>query len=394
MKRKDTGCSRCGRTSHTSDTCYASTHLDGRRPVDLRSQRRSPPAEGGVSGASGGGGTAARCSRCGHNSHEAADCFAATRVDGSPVRAAPVSASARARGSEPTCLRCGRMGHTREMCFASIDRDGQPIRHREPPRAVGGVGAARCSRCGHVSHVAEDCFAATRVDGSPVREALVPARGAGVSPRVSECSRCGRLSHTVETCFASTHADGRIIGASRSPSAPCEFCRGMGHAIQACPRRAPYDPMIAQAPPPRNRRIANMMGSSYDRPWSSSHLADAEAHLGPQSQCVVLDCQNPAEEGAHVWVEGERDFFFIAPLCRQCNHRHGDEEICWCRYIANGLQPRRWIPIKDTWLCKIASPGGTSHFLPFREWCESADATHRAGRERCSRYCSATAQRT
>jgi hypothetical protein len=95
-------------------------------------------------------------------------------------------------------------------------------------------------------------------------------------------------------------------------------------------------------------------------------------------------------EGAHVWVEGERRAYFIARLCRRCNHRHGDEEICACRYIGRREEPRRWMPIRDLWLYKIMAlePGGDDVFAPFRVWCAETAAPSHGPRERCSRFCS------
>ena len=102
----------------------------------------------------------------------------------------------------------------------------------------------------------------------------------------------------------------------------------------------------------------------------------------------MLGCGGEATEGAHVWVEGERRAYFIARLCRSCNHRHGDEELCYCAYIGRGEEPRRWMPIRDLWLykCMAANPVDVdSVFAPFREWCRET-APH-GPRDRCSRFC-------
>ena len=135
------------------------------------------------------------------------------------------------------------------------------------------------------------------------------------------CSRCGRSSHTVKSCYASYHVDGSRISSEVDD-------------------------------PPRGRFIANIQGSSFDAPEKGSWKLLVDKYAGLQTQCVVVGCSRAAEEGAHVWVKGERKSFFIAPLCKGCNHRHGEEEICWCRYIENGEDPKEWMAIKDVWLLK------------------------------------------
>ena len=85
-----------------------------------------------------------------------------------------------------------------------------------------------------------------------------------------------------------------------------------------------------------------------------------------------------------MWVRGERRFYFVAALCRQCNHRHGDEEICYCMYIGQRKEPVGWMPLRDTWLFKVGSEDG-GHWDPFRDWCGESEA--HGWRERCSRYC-------
>lgn len=112
--------------------------------------------------------------------------------------------------------------------------------------------------------------------------------------------------------------------------------------------------------------------------------------IGPQKLCMALGCDRLAEQGAHVWLHGDRRFYYIAAFCRRCNHRHADEEICYCRYVARGENPGTWIPIRDTFLLKRGSERPGTAFEPFRAWCaESGPAEGHGFRERCSRYCSA-----
>jgi hypothetical protein len=205
------------------------------------------------------------------------------------------------------------------------------------------------------------------------------------------CTLCGRNSHTASSCHATTHANGSRISAapvSAMARAQCSFCNAAGHDVEHCPRTRPYAEQRGAEPPPRHRRIANIQGSSWDAPAFRSWRKEAEFYTGPERICAVLGCGREAVEGAHVWVEGERRAYFIARLCRRCNHRHGDEEICCCRYIGRGEEPRSWMPIRDMWLYKIKLIGGNKIFEPFQEWCrETAPPTHSRLRDRCSRFC-------
>jgi hypothetical protein len=88
-----------------------------------------------------------------------------------------------------------------------------------------------------------------------------------------------------------------------------------------------------------------------------------------------------------VWVEGERRFYYVARLCKSCNHRHGEEEICYCRYIEKGEEPKQWMPIRDMWLFKVGGKSQSLLYLPFREWCSSTGPPSHGHRQRCSRFC-------
>ena len=250
-----------------------------------------------------------------------------------------------------------------------------------------------CTRCGRDSHIASLCYASFHTNGSRISQA-----GAGALPAPLVCTRCGRSSHAAASCYAASYANGSRIPPPAPVSAriQCLFCNTSGHDADHCPRTRPFAERRGDAePPPRNRRIVNIQGSSWDSPAFRSWRNEAEHFVGPEKICAVLGCGRDAVEGAHVWVEGERRAYFIARLCRRCNHRHGDEEICYCRYIGRGEDPKCWMPIRDMWLYKMMSKpsasgasGGDTIFEPFQEWCrETAPPTHGRFRNRCSRFC-------
>ena len=172
----------------------------------------------------------------------------------------------------------------------------------------------------------------------------------------------------------------------------CAFCDGAGHTATQCPRTKPFDPRSEPEAPPRNRRIANIQGSSYDAPSEApSWRKEAERFIGKQDRCMALGCDGAAEEGAHVWLQGERRFHYIAMLCKRCNHRHGHEEICYCRYIGRDEEPGAWIPIRDAFLYKMGTvPGAPAkdHAMrPFAEWCRVNSPPAHAFRVKCCHWC-------
>ena len=208
------------------------------------------------------------------------------------------------------------------------------------------------------------------------------------------CTRCGRYSHSIDKCYAKTHYDGSCLGISCTSVQSCSFCTNPGHSIDQCPRRIPFSYRNPVEQPPRGRFIANIQGSSLDAADIGKSWRKEAMRFTPEKQCVVLGCGGEAEEGCHVWVKGERRFYYIAPLCQKCNHRHGEEEICWCRYIMGHEEPKQWIPIRDVWLMQVGNTEGKRWlggsrgevFRPFKEWCEKKKSSH-SFRERCSYYC-------
>lgn len=376
-----------------------------------------------------------------------ASIFASTLVFGSP--SATERADNPGGSSEqklPRCSRCLRDSHSATRCYASTRADGSRISESAEPREavrttispIKQVGVCAnskigCSRCGRENHTVAKCYASTHADGSRIRDvhaesspknreeartSVVHASGSGggvfITP--SCCSRCLRDSHTVDQCLASSRADGSLITdgsaqlereAVRIPithaggnvnsetTTLCYFCDRGGHNARSCPRSQTYAEHLSlqDDPPPRGRRIVNIQGSSLDSPTRArSWRAEAESILGPSKLCAVLGCVRMAEEGCHVFVEGVRDAYFIAPMCKQCNHRHGHEEICFCRYMVHREEPQAWMPIRDMWLYKIKSSEGVSGdaevWKPFSSWCiERASLPSHNFRERCFYAC-------
>jgi hypothetical protein len=188
------------------------------------------------------------------------------------------------------------------------------------------------------------------------------------------------------SCFYSSHHSGSAASSSPHPTTVCAFCDRTGHTVDQCPFRLPHDhPDKVIEEPPCGRYIANILGSCLDKS-STSWIRRTEELLGSHTQCMVAGCDGKAEEGAHVWVKGDRTSYFIAALCKRCNHRHGEEEICWCRYISRKEEPKHWIPIRNVWLMKLKWANRDLQFLPFREWCESKPPAH-VFRERCCQFC-------
>ena len=214
-----------------------------------------------------------------------------------------------------------------------------------------------------------------------------------VAENTRSCVSCnadisGRpMSHTkCYSCFSGRLRSDGSAGSAPHPTTVCLFCDKSGHTVDRCPNRLPHghpDKLVEKAP--CGRSIANVLGSSLDKS-STSWIRDMEEFVGSHTQCMVAACDGKAEEGAHVWVQGDRSSYYIAALCKRCNHRHGEEEICWCRYISKGEEPKQWIPIRNVWLMKVRNKTKDLLFLPFREWCETRPPTH-VFRERCNKFC-------
>ncbi|KAI8926943.1 hypothetical protein BC831DRAFT_454429 [Entophlyctis helioformis] len=109
----DTGygdtCYRCGRASHYSSECYASTHINGH---SLDGSRSGGSSSGSRSNSNN------VCYRCGRTSHSGNDCYASTHANGTYL-----GQSQRSIG----CLRCGRTSHNASMCYARTHANGYDL---------------------------------------------------------------------------------------------------------------------------------------------------------------------------------------------------------------------------------------------------------------------------
>ena len=66
-----------------------------------------------------------KCSRCGRSSHTAQDCYAKTDKSGYNIER--VAKKPRAGPGSPKCSRCGRSSHTTRDCYATTDTSGYDI---------------------------------------------------------------------------------------------------------------------------------------------------------------------------------------------------------------------------------------------------------------------------
>ena len=234
-----------------------------------------------------------------------------------------------------------------------------------PPRPS----AVCCTKCGGTSHTALACSATTI--SLPISDPTP----------LGNCTKCGRWNHSTPDCTASLK---RILAyARKSGSIVCGFCEREGHSIGTCPRTKPST--SKDEPPPTQRRVCNIVGTKFDSaPLGSSWILELVKMNGETRECAALGCRNAAVEGAHVWLEGERRFYFIAPFCKLCNHRHGGEEICHCRYVHKGEDPQQWIAIKDTWLYKII---GKTAMEKLEGYCKEKKGEQHSFRDQCCKDC-------
>ena len=310
------------------------------------------------------------------------------------------------------CFRCGRAGHYAPGCYARTRADGSEISGAGGGSGEGEerlTGASSPLFCflesGRNSHTADRCYSTSLIDGSQLNVLGLSSsasggfggRGVNTGPPAPAvptrpCATCGRASHASAECYAGTRVDGSLIVASTdSGGSVCHFCDASGHSVDACPRRAPGGNLD---PPPRNRMVCNIQGSSLNKPWFGSSWKGMLEEImgGVVVVCMARDCDGRAELGAHVWLKGDRKRYYIAGFCEQCNHRHGDEEICYCRYVGREEEPKMWIPIKDTWMMKVAgSTPTTSPFDDFKEWCDDRNPVGGVDghgfREKCCSFC-------
>lgn len=371
-------CFRCGRESHQVKHCTEKTRVDGSViPLGF-------PSGGDSTDPQGPAHLSRPCTRCGRENHAAAECYASTLVSSSAKK----QPSSRGGGGErdsfsgpgplpPSSTHTFTFNFPKDVFTATSSEDAEGgnvhgSRNDEQPGAGSVAASLRpCGRCGRASHSAAECYAATRVDGTRI---------AATSSNGQPSSSGGGGSSSSIGSPAPLH----------SRPATCFFCDAPGHSVYTCPLRAPGG---ARDPPPKDRRVCNIQGSSLSKHWQGSSWKSALEDVmgGPLAQCVALDCDGPAEVGAHVWLEGDRRRYYIAGFCEKCNHRHGDEELCYCRFIGKGEDPKRWIPIKDSWMMKIAGPDSrTLPFEDFKAWCREKGPVGEEGhgyREMCCQFC-------
>lgn len=66
----------------------------------------------------------------------------------------------------------------------------------------------------------------------------------------------------------------------------------------------------------------NVKNSSCDKA-SKGWLTKWSKETGESKNCVCSfrNCNNPAELGGHLWIEGESlEYYYIAPICKKCNN--------------------------------------------------------------------------
>ena len=126
----------------------------------------------------------------------------------------------------------------------------------------------------------------------------------------------------------------------------------------------------------RNGDILNMHDSGY---FAISHVVGSSKHKGNQSwkrywsactnrpfpkKCQILNCSNPAQVGAHIYIKYLHQIF-ILPTCQKCNKnedtQYNGRKDCWTRIKKNATavrverhertyEEKLWNPIKDAFV--------------------------------------------
>ena len=249
-----------------------------------------------------------------------------------------------------------------------------PAARREPPPPAPSLHCSRCEIYNH--HSTATCFRSLTAHSITI-------------PLEYPCALCLGKGHRAVDCFRQESEAGYIpsYGIRTAPPSPdratAQCCGHAGHTRAHCPRlQGLFDSRHPPAPPTRSQRVCNVMGSKHDLPLiGGTWLDEYFRACGPQYDCAVLGCDGVATVGAHVFLEGDRSTYYIAPFCAGCNHRHGHEEMCHCKFIKGGAEPLQWLALKNVWLRKM--PVVKNMWAPFVAWCEEAPPTPHAYRELC-----------
>jgi hypothetical protein len=126
---EDQFCSRCGRDSHSIESCFATFTIDGTK---IFNQQKTSKKNQQMA-----------CNRCGHLGHFERDCFATYTIDGTKIYEQIPSI----KNQQMTCNRCGNPGHFERDCFANFAVDGRKINNQSPI----------CRLCGYQGHAEKNC---------------------------------------------------------------------------------------------------------------------------------------------------------------------------------------------------------------------------------------------
>ncbi|GMI62186.1 hypothetical protein ScalyP_jg9285 [Parmales sp. scaly parma] len=79
-----------------------------------------------------------------------------------------------------------------------------------------------------------------------------------------------------------------------------------------------------QAAMPKAPLIANVVGSSSDKPYKFGYSSWKDVWLASTGRswprlCAYFDCKNHPTLGGHVYMKGSRQEPFIVPICKSCN---------------------------------------------------------------------------
>ena len=177
------------------------------QPASLsQSQSQQPPAPARKAAP-----LAPPCSRCGRTTHTSSGCYASSRVDGHAITVSAQqsqSSAPQSQSQEPSTL-------------STVAPTPQSLEPPASSRAAAEAVPA-CTRCGRTTHAAASCYASSRADGSALSSAVLqpqslsqllksPAPSQASAAPARGCRRCGRDSHSSSRCYAAKHLDGSLL---------------------------------------------------------------------------------------------------------------------------------------------------------------------------------------